>query len=214
MDYKKKYLKYKLKYLNLKELIGGVGGVDGKRQYTDTEGETPAKRPRSKFNVSEIYIHFTCNNRYEYSIKYNGLMPNAPSLIDKGTEEFRHLHLLKGRLLVNTENDKKYIILDDAQMALEVLCFIAFECCKDYDREQKPVLIYFEHLSGDHIEPMEDDKTDYITEQTISSDRLQIAPTETWYYINDEGKPTKFKNLVKSIRNCGDNDICNVLYRI
>ena len=61
---------------------------------------------------------------------------------------------------------------------------------------------------------MENDKTDYITEQTISSDRLQIAPFASWYYINDEGKPSKFKNLVKSIKNCGDNEICNVLYRI
>lgn len=213
MDYKKKYLKYKLKYLNLKELIGGVGGIDGKRQNTDTEGEPPTKRPRSTFSVSEIYIHFTCNDRYESSIKYNGLMPNAPPLIDKGTEGVRPLHLLKGRLLVDTENNKKYIIFNNAKTALNVLCFITFECCQDYGDDQKIELLYFTPKQEDNIEPMEQDKTDYITKESISNDRLNIGTSDEWYYIKN-GSMKEFKKLIKSIKNCGNNDICNSLYKI
>lgn len=139
---------------------------------------------------------------------------NYSDLIDKESTKFRHLHLLKGQLIVNPETDKRYIFLNDPQIALLVLCFIAFQCCEDYNKDEVPVLIYFEPRDEDNIEPMENDKANYITDKTISNDRLQIAPSDLWYYINNKGSPRKFKKLINSIKNCGNNEICDELYKI
>lgn len=59
---------------------------------------------------------------------------------------------------------------------------------------------------------MESDNTDYITNNSISSERLNIAPSNIWYY-SDNGSVQKFRKLINSLKTCGDNDVCNDLYK-
>ena len=60
MDYKKKYLKYKSKYLNIKKILGGAGSLPNKKPKNNpSSAPEDTRRASRNSNTSQAYTQLS-----------------------------------------------------------------------------------------------------------------------------------------------------------